>query len=365
MVLSTSAVEVAFYEASFPTGLRCLYTLLKGSGSELGWLYFKARPSKNFLKGPPNNVKGWKRRFFFVSGDDWEFHLSIPHEEGAVRVSRSWGTPVILNSRTFHKYFATGRVEMSSSGGSTVKGDIGGEAEGDIGGGASTFVGHAMMSRRIKLSELAKVVAKKAATPSSKSVVIFEASKTTSKKRTLDDGSKGKQVALDHPLPEAKKIKAGSVAHAAPTRLSVIPGKGSLARLVPSEALGPQASVMASAFKAEKIMVGVILPADKEKVEKLTFDQVVTKFFHVLGQEVILGSSLAVHSRDFVEGALNQRALVESSELEMVRAQNRAIELEGALTKEKSKWKKVAEEVRARNKEVATLEARVAKLEKS
>ncbi|GFS44415.1 hypothetical protein Acr_00g0090220 [Actinidia rufa] len=62
-----------------------------GSESESGQFYFKARLGKNILKGPPNNVKGWKRRFFFISGDDWEFHLTIPREEGAVRVLRSWG----------------------------------------------------------------------------------------------------------------------------------------------------------------------------------------------------------------------------------------------------------------------------------
>ena len=50
----------------------------------------------------------------------------------------------------------------------------------------------AAMSKRIKLSQLAKVVAEKAATSSSKGVVIFEASKMASKKRALDDGFQGK-----------------------------------------------------------------------------------------------------------------------------------------------------------------------------
>ncbi|GFS38362.1 hypothetical protein Acr_00g0057040 [Actinidia rufa] len=64
-ILSVGEDEVAFYEAAFPVSLR----------------------------GSPNNVTGLKKRFFFVSGDDWEFHHSIPHEEGAVRGSRSWGAP--------------------------------------------------------------------------------------------------------------------------------------------------------------------------------------------------------------------------------------------------------------------------------
>ncbi|GFY81132.1 hypothetical protein Acr_01g0009410 [Actinidia rufa] len=37
--------KVAFYETSFPASLR--------SGLESGWLYFKARPGRNILKGPP------------------------------------------------------------------------------------------------------------------------------------------------------------------------------------------------------------------------------------------------------------------------------------------------------------------------
>ncbi|GFY84649.1 hypothetical protein Acr_03g0014230 [Actinidia rufa] len=191
------------------------------------------------------------------------------------------------------------------------------------------------MSKRLKLSDLAKVVAKKAAASASKGVVISEGSETTSGKRALDDGSKGKQERVVRPD-----------------------------RFL-SEALGPQASVMASAATAEKILAGVVLPADKEKVDRLTFDQVVTKFLHVVGQGVILGSSLAVCSRDFAEGALNQKAVAESAEMEMVRAQNRAIELEGALAEEKAKGMKLAEDVDARGKVISKLEARVSDLEKS
>ncbi|GFS33373.1 hypothetical protein Acr_00g0028010 [Actinidia rufa] len=178
------------------------------------------------------------------------------------------------------------------------------------------------MSKRLKLSDLAKVVAQKAATSASKGVVISEGSETTS-------------------------------------------GAGSSARQTRGEALGPQASVMASAATAEKILAGVILPADKEKVDRLTFDQVVTKFLHVVGQGVILGSSLAVRSRDFAECALNQKAVAESVEIEMVRAQNRAIELEGALAEEKAKGKKLTEDADARDKVIAKLEARISELEKS
>ncbi|GFY85673.1 hypothetical protein Acr_04g0004110 [Actinidia rufa] len=358
-ILSASSREVAFYKAAFSVGLRCLYTLLKGLGLESRWFYFKARSGKNILMGAPSNVKGWKKRLFFASGDDWEFHQSISREEGAasnvIRCQsyphrggeipsgpgedrrRVLQIPVVLNSRTFYKYFTPSRVEVSSSGGNMAKGDVGGKAEGDIRGEIVVPMDHASESSRST-----------------------DGSETRSKKRTLDDGSKEKQVA---PLPEAKKTKTGSGVHAAPTRPPVVPGEGGSARRTLGEALGPQASMMASAAMAEKILVGVILPADKEKVEKLTFDQVVTKFLHILRSH--FGIFPCHLQQDFVEGALNQRALVESSKMEMVRGQNQAIELEGALTEKKTKGKKAAEEIVARNKVVAKLEAQVAELEKS
>ncbi|GFS36141.1 hypothetical protein Acr_00g0044340 [Actinidia rufa] len=140
------------------------------------------------------------------------------------------------------------------------------------------------MSKRLKLSDLAKVVAQKAATSASKGVVISEGSETTSGKEALDDGSKGKQVAQ---LLESKKAKINTGASEAPARPPIASGEGSSVKRTLGKTLGPQASVMASAATAEKILAGVILPANKEKVDRLTFDQVVTKFLHVLGQGLL------------------------------------------------------------------------------
>ena len=42
--------------------------------------------------------------------------------------------------------------------------------------------------------------------------------------------------------------------------------------------------MLGSPSVVEKILAGVILPADNEKVDKLSLDQVVTKFFHIIGQ---------------------------------------------------------------------------------
>ncbi|GFZ16785.1 hypothetical protein Acr_26g0000550 [Actinidia rufa] len=188
------------------------------------------------------------------------------------------------------------------------------------------------MSKRLKLSDLAKVVAQKAATSASKGIVISEGSETSGK-RPLDDGSKGKQVAQS---PEPKKARTDTGVSGAPAKPPVASGAGSSAHRTLGEALGPQASVMASAATAEKILAGVILPADKEKVDKLTFDQVVTKFIHALARYLFF-----------------------------LKAQNRAIELEGALAEEQAKGKKLAEDADARSKVVAKLEARISELEKS
>ncbi|GFZ10157.1 hypothetical protein Acr_21g0007560 [Actinidia rufa] len=192
----------------------------------------------------------------------------------------------------------------------------------------------------LKLSDLAKVVAQKAATSASKGVVISEGSETTSGKRALDDGSKGKQVAQS---PEPKKARIDTGASRAPAKPPVASGAGSSAHRTLGEALGPQASsVMASAATAEKNSGWGDTPGRQGD-----------------------GSSLAVRSRDFAESALNQKAVAESAEMEMVRAQNRAIEMEGALAEEQAKGKKLAEDADARNKVIAKLEARISELEKS
>ncbi|GFS31863.1 hypothetical protein Acr_00g0019600 [Actinidia rufa] len=70
-----------------------LFSLNKNPKPNQGWLYFKARPKKALLKGYPSNIKGWKEKNFFVSGDVWEFPDGATKEVGAPTVPRSWGTP--------------------------------------------------------------------------------------------------------------------------------------------------------------------------------------------------------------------------------------------------------------------------------
>ena len=94
----------------------------------------------------------------------------------------------------------------------------------------------------------------------------------------MADDSKGKEVLLQ---PEAKKSKPNRMASRGTTP-SVVPGEGTSKK--PGKVLGTGASVMASPSVTEKILSKVILPTNKEKVDKLSLDQVVTKFFHIVGR---------------------------------------------------------------------------------
>ena len=55
----------------------------------------------------------------------------------------------------------------------------------------------------------------------------------------------------------------------------------------PKDTFGPTTFVLGSPLVVEKILAGVILHAEKEKVDKLSLDQVVTKFVHIISQVFI------------------------------------------------------------------------------
>ncbi|GFZ15755.1 hypothetical protein Acr_25g0001640 [Actinidia rufa] len=69
---------------------RNLFSLNSNPKPDQGWLYFKARNKKVLLGGYPSNVKGWKSKFFFVSGDEWEIPEGTSRK-GTPRVPRTWG----------------------------------------------------------------------------------------------------------------------------------------------------------------------------------------------------------------------------------------------------------------------------------
>ena len=149
----------------------------------------------------------------------------------------------------------------------------------------------AAILKRISLKKLVKKVEKSKSggsvvvpTPT-KGVVISEKrlregpSNSLSKKGRVVDSPKGKEVAT---APEPKK-KATRPGDAACSRAIPSPKLGDGSSPNPGTVLGPEAFIMGSPSIAEKILRGVIPPADKEKVKKLSLDQTATKLFHVIG----------------------------------------------------------------------------------
>ncbi|GFS36694.1 hypothetical protein Acr_00g0047470 [Actinidia rufa] len=128
--------------------------------------------------------------------------------------------------------------------------------------------------------------------------------------------------------PEAKKVKPNKVV-SKEAMWPVAPEEDFSKK--PGEVLGFRASVMVSAVVAKNLLARVILPTDKDRVDQLSLDQVVTKFLHILGQGIVLGSPLVVRSRDIGSEASFHVARAESAKIEMVQAQNWTIEMEGLL----------------------------------
>ena len=82
-------------------------------------------------------------------------------------------------------------------------------------------------------------------------------------------------------LPETKKraVKSKKVESMGATPVPILEEGTSVN---PGAILGPRGSMLGSPSVVEKILGGVIPPVDKEKVDKLSLDQVMTKFFHII-----------------------------------------------------------------------------------
>ncbi|GFZ19054.1 hypothetical protein Acr_27g0007930 [Actinidia rufa] len=96
---------------------------------------------------------------------------------------------------------------------------------------------------------------------------------------------------------------------------------------------------------AEKLLRGVIPPANKEKVEKLTLDQTATKLFHVIGQALVLGLSLAVRSREAGELTSLQEGRAASMETEIARLQKVAADLDQQLAESRAREQQANDEL--------------------
>ena len=120
-------------------------------------------------------------------------------------------------------------------------------------------------------------------TPSIKRIIIRE-------KRQQDEvpvtspyevSSKGKE---GMPIPKPKKAKSMPSKAAIIVVRLVAPGEGTSANLM--EVLGPKVTMLKKSYHSWKILEACIPPFDKEKVDKLELDRMVSKLFHILGQVV-------------------------------------------------------------------------------
>ncbi|GFZ09054.1 hypothetical protein Acr_20g0008620 [Actinidia rufa] len=366
MILSARQGEVAFYEAAFLASLRCLYSLSPLPDS--GWYYFKARPEKNLLRGSPSNVKGWKTRFFFrlggrvgVSpGHDCQREFStrkscnkLPtlSEVNAKRMEAVFEkiepggyfeVSKVLSSRTFKRHFAVGCSALSTSGeDNTTSGD-----EGEFG----------TVPARIQLNtwESSDGVARGEGKGSVYESPIWDVPAPI---RTQAMSARGKAV--------AEKAKKATVAKH-PTKGVVIREKrtreGDLVIEIGEEdSLKGKETVLPpppKRFKSNRGAInarGVIPASDKKEVDQLSENDLVAKSFHALGQVVVFASSLALRSQEHLHNIDFHMARADSAELELVKAQKRAV-------KAKTRLAELNEEISRPGTEVDDLKATVAEL---
>ncbi|GFS31570.1 hypothetical protein Acr_00g0018150 [Actinidia rufa] len=232
----------------------------------------------------------------------------------SVEQSGRFSVPVLLDSKSYRRVFVSLGSRASRTAGDNLPSGEAPSSSSDV-----------AMSKRVSFKKIGKKIGKTAGASSgtpvlAKGVVIGEKqagesiTSSPSKKEKADDGSKGKGV--DSGPKGKKKATLSSKAPATPTVASSRLGEGTSGNL-----------------------------ADKEKVEKLTLDQTATKLFHVIGQALVLGSSLAVRSREAGEQASLQEGRVVSMETEVVRLQKLAADLEQQLAESHAREQQANDEL--------------------
>ena len=156
------------------------------------------------------------------------------------------------------------------------------------------------MSKRITFSKLAKKVEEKKSkkaeesknvssnvksTPPTKGIVIREKCKRDDVPITSPQKAsyKGKEAMS---VPEHKKAKSKSMPSELETVLArpASPGEGTSTN--PMATLGPKVTILRSAALTKKILEAHITHFDKNEVDKLELDWMVSKFFHIFGQVI-------------------------------------------------------------------------------
>ncbi|GFS32283.1 hypothetical protein Acr_00g0021730 [Actinidia rufa] len=312
-IVFTRSGEVAFYEATFHASLRLplhpiirrilyFYNICPTQLVPYEWrslvramvLYFKARSKKTLLRGYSNNVKGWKKKFFFILGDDWEFSMRISRGTGVPRVLRLWGTPSkrcnklpvlstteqkridkilesfsggnfftikeVLESKSFRRCFKLDSKSMASSDGDNGE-DILTDGASLVAGDEGDYVEENKLEearsdgRRILGCKLDSEV---------------------------DPSCEGDSHWREMPQ-EQGMVKAPTKAKASLSKAESKAAVGEGTSANPGVVLGLKAFMLGNPAVVGKLLEEVILPADKEEVEKLDLDWAISQFFHRVG----------------------------------------------------------------------------------
>ncbi|GFZ10970.1 hypothetical protein Acr_22g0003680 [Actinidia rufa] len=273
---------------------RCPYSLFKNPKPYSGWLYFKVRLGRTMTKG---YISG--RRSFaspeimghpsgrmasnsgdntedkpiegaaIVAGDEGPFSLSSDSSSESDAWSGLWyclySSPSILPLPYIdvNFYFATmskrpilkkltQRVEESKDASSVAR--------------SSSDTKGITIGKKRPRDETPNI------TPSKKGKSIFDAKS----KGTMSSPEAKKKATWKFTTPPNKEDDKALSAMAI--------REGTSAN--PVATLGPRATMLRSSATIEKLLESVIPPFDKEEVEKLDFDRVTSKFFHIIGQVV-------------------------------------------------------------------------------
>ncbi|GFZ00652.1 hypothetical protein Acr_14g0002870 [Actinidia rufa] len=364
---------------------RCLYSLSPLPDS--GWYYFKARPEKNLFRGSPSNVKGWKTRFFFASGDEWEFPSGVVASDTTPRVPRSWGTPGDLREdrarRLLRGFEGPGFADLQETfcgwllgafnqwrRQHTTSGDEGefGTCEDSVEylGVIRRSIGGAIrralpgipdetllrwLGGKVKDSFMNLLSGTSGSSSDSglDSIPDFE---LPPKLRSdgEPDSSKGKETV---PPPPPKRFKSNRGA---------INARGRAAEAGTSSPAGNRGSEsMSDASVARRLLTEVIPAADKKEVDQLSENDLVAKSFHALGQVVVFASSLALRSHEHLHDIDFHMARADSAELELVKAQKRAVKAENRLAELNEERSRPGTEVDDLKATVAELTSKLAK----
>ena len=152
------------------------------------------------------------------------------------------------------------------------------------------------ISSRITLFELAKKARERKkvgksdassaviSTPPTKRINIREKCPIEDAPFTLPDkaSSMGKEAM---PIPEPNKAKPMPKETTIIATRPVAPREGTSVN--PVAALGPKVTMLRNSSTAKKILEACIPPFDKEEVDKLELDRIVSKLFHIIGQVTI------------------------------------------------------------------------------